>query len=136
MPGPAPKPAAERRRRNAPMANTVKLPAEGRSGPAPAWPFASDEPSQWADLWATPQAVAWDRLGWIRVVARYALMLDSVESENPSVPMLAEVRQLEDRLGLTPMSMLRLRWEVAVDEVGEQRAAVTAPGPKRRLKAL
>jgi hypothetical protein len=36
--GPAPKPDAQRRRRNATVAMT-KLPAEGRPGPAPAWPL-------------------------------------------------------------------------------------------------
>lgn len=29
--------------------------------------------------------------------------------------LMAEARQLEDRLGLTPMAMLRLRWEISDD---------------------
>ena len=127
MPGPAPKPDGQRRRRNAPMANTLKLPAEGRAGVAPEWP-AGLEPSArarvvWDGLWSTPQAVAWERLGWTRVVARYAQMVatterDLGEVEDPKVyasllrtqaALMPELRQLEDRLGLTPMSMLRLR---------------------------
>ena len=84
MPGPPPKPAGERRRRNATVAMT-QLPAEGRIGAAPEWPLPRlllDEPGLvdllegreaelWAELWATPQAVAWERLKWTRTVARY-----------------------------------------------------------------
>jgi hypothetical protein len=36
---------------------------------------------------------------------------------------LAEARQLEDRLGLNPLALLRLRWEIdSADEVTEARA--------------
>lgn len=134
--GPPPKPAHERRRRNA-TPDTVKLPAEGRVGDPPAWPIPSPSKTEldvWAEVWATPQSVAWERLGWIRTVARYVRCL--VESEQPDAPAakLSEVRQLEDRLGLSPMAMLRLRWEIVVDEVAEQRS--TAPRPARRLRVV
>lgn len=119
--GPPPKSVDTRRRRNVPLANTVRLPPEGRQGPPPGWPLAGEVPTVWAELWATPQAAAWERLGWVRVVARYAKVLLDCES-SLSVGLLGEVRQLEDRLGLTPMAMLRLRWEVAADEVAEKRA--------------
>ena len=136
MPGPAPKPSAERRRRNAPLANTVHLPSEGRPGDAPEWPYGKSAPKVWGELWATPQAVAWERLGWTRVVARYAWLLRVVESgeSDLSVGLLGELRQLEDRLGLTPMAMLRLRWEVVVDEVAAVRETAPAPKRKRALK--
>jgi hypothetical protein len=131
MPGPAPKPAEQRRRRNAPLANTVKLPAEGRSGVPPAWPLGGAEPISWPALWATPQAAAWERLGWTWVVARYARALEHANVGNVGV--MAECRQLEDRLGLSPMAMLRLRWEIAADEVQEQRDVSAPAGPVRRL---
>ena len=41
MPGPAPKPDAERRRRNATVSMT-RLPAEGRKKRAPNWPLIPD----------------------------------------------------------------------------------------------
>jgi len=123
--GPAPKPGGQRRRRNAPLANTVKLPAEGRAGPPPAWPLGGRQSAAltvlWAQLWATPQAVAWEQLGWTRVVGRYARFLLKAEQPLASAALQAEVRQLEDRLGLTPLSLLRLRWEIMTDEVAEQR---------------
>lgn len=137
MPGPAPKPASELRRRNAPVANTVKLPPEGRAGTAPDWPLLGDEPETWQLLWNTPQAAAWERLGWTRVVARYTHILILCEhADSMTAALLAEARQMEDRLGLTPMSMLRLRWEIAADEVAEKRTERTSPATKtrRRLK--
>lgn len=112
MPGPAPKHASQRRRTNA-APGTILLPAEGRSGKAPKWPLGLDEPASWSELWKLPQAVAWERLHLERVVARYAHILTVAESADGSAAILGEARQLEDRLGLSAMSMLRLRWEVA-----------------------
>jgi hypothetical protein len=120
--GPAPKRPEERRRRNATVAMT-KLPAGGRQGDPPPWPleeFGEYEASVWAELWRTPQAAAWDGMGVgvRRVVARYVRLVASPE---PSEKTLPEIRQMEDRLGLNPLAMLRLRWEVTEDEVGERR---------------
>jgi hypothetical protein len=68
------------------------------------------------------------------VVARYVRVLAESES-SLSVGLLGEVRQLEDRLGLTPMAMLRMRWEIAPDEVAEKRAeSSTVPAVRKRLK--
>lgn len=133
MPGPAPKPTDQRRRRNAPSANTVKLPATGRSGPPPAWPLDSEQPSFWAELWASPQAVAWERAGWIRMIARYASLVVATEQESCPALIFGEVRQMEDRLGLSPMSLLRLRWEIEEVEAPAVEAVPVAAGPKRRL---
>lgn len=127
MPGPPPKKNA--RRRNA-RPDWVKLPAGGRTGDPPAFPIAppvdtnpetgetrqAEHPegldALWAELWSSPQAVQWDALGWTRVVARYALLVLASERPRASGKTLEEVRHLEDRLGLSPMAMKRLQWEV------------------------
>lgn len=136
MPGPAPKHPDQRVRRHATVAMT-RLPAEGRLGAVPVWPLSGKarvaEARIWERVWRTSQAVAWERLGWTDVVARYCRVLSEAEKPKASASVLAEARQLEDRLGLTPMSMLRLRWEVVADEVAEQR--VERP-ETRRLKAV
>lgn len=135
MPGPAPKPASERRRRNA-SPGATRLPYEGRTGDPPPWPLPDEEPPVWADLWRTPQAVAWESLGWTRAVARYAFVLGLCEDRDTlSAALLSEARQMEDRLGLSPMSMRRLQWEVVADELAQQRAAPATPG-RRRLKVV
>lgn len=137
MPGPPPKHPAQRRRRNN-KPDLLALPAEGRKGRAPKWPLPSQtdaEAKVWTETWHTPQAAAWERLGWNRTVARYVRFLVRSEDPKSTVALLSEVRQLEDRLGLTPMSMLRLRWEVKADEVAEKRGEA-APAPTRRLRAV
>jgi hypothetical protein len=120
------------------------LPAGGRIDPAPEWPL-SDAPHDleqrlWAELWASPQAVAWERHGWTRVVARYcrvALVAESLDKDA-----MSEARQLEDRLGLTPKAMQMLMWQIAPDEVGtkreeSQQAGENAAAPARkRFKAV
>lgn len=134
--GPPPKAASERRRTNPTIAMT-RLPAEGRKGETPEWPLSSSaayDEDLWAELWSTPQAVAWERLGagTIRVVARYVVLLAEADVGEPKAAM--EVRQLEDRLGLSPMAMLRLRWEIAQDEVAEAREKRATPAARRSVQ--
>lgn len=145
MPGPAPKHPSQRRRRNTAQGLT-RLPAEGRDGRAPKWPLAASpdpvtaraERALWRSLWSTPQAVAWERSGWTRVVARYTRLLTGIEAaDGAAAALLAEVRQLEDRLGLTPLAMQRLRWEVVEAPPAESgdSAPVTQLDEYRRLLA-
>lgn len=144
MPGPPPKPDGEKRRRNAPMANTLQLPAEGRQGPAPVWPGPGLMPEPyraiWEDLWSTPMAVAWERNNWTRVIARYLLVLqasdDALKAKEPNAKLLIELRNLEDRLGMTPMSLMRLRWEITGDELAPAREAKASGGSRARLRAV
>lgn len=192
--GPVPKPAGERRRRNATVA-MMKLPAAGREGVEPGWPLLADitmterlstarrvaddlelqlaeptlsarertslkrkldtatteanilnaqleaatrvEAELWTALWATPQAAAWERLGWTREVAQYVRW--KAKAEQGDLDASKEARQLADRLGLNPLAMLRLRWEVAEDEVEVQRAehrSSAVRATRRRLKVV
>ena len=134
--GAAPKPNAQRRRG---LANGVvtRLPSEGREGDPPRWPLSGCgyDPEIWHELWTCPQAVAWERLGpgMVRVVARYVVLLAEAEVGEPKVA--AETRQMEDRLGLSPMAMLRLRWEIADDELAEAREQRTAPKAKADVRS-
>jgi phytoene/squalene synthetase len=117
------------------------LPAGGREGDPPPWPLHEDphelEQALWAQLWATPQAVAWQRHGWTRVVARYVRVALVAESLNKDA--MSEARQLEDRLGLTPKAMQMLMWQIARDEVAERRQDVQQAGTsdaRERFKAV
>lgn len=135
MPGPPPKSDAIRRNSRV---GPVKLPAEGRKGEVPEWPLddpaSAEEERAWGQLWATPQAVAWERLGWTRSVGRYCRMLvDAEQTLRPTL--LAQCTAMEDRLGLTPKSLRMLMWEIVADEVGEQRLVSTS-GARRRIKAV
>lgn len=125
-------------RRNA-RTGPLMLPASGRSGPAPAWPLPSRlstaERLAWEQMWATPQATVWETLGWTRTVARYCRKLIEAEKHDAPVTLLGEVRQMEDRLGLTPRAMRMLLWQIAPDEVGEKREERTE-GVRDRLRAV
>ncbi len=97
------------------------------------------EDALWADLWRLPQAVQWDRLGWTRDVAQY--VRHKVMAELGDMDGAKEARQWSDRLGLTPMAMLRLRWSVQPDETARKRAersAAAAPpaSPRQRLRLV
>jgi len=85
------------------------------------------ESELWAQLWALPQAVEWERAGWTREVAQYVRW--KARAEQGDLDAAKEARQLGDRLGLTPLALLRLRWRVSGDE--DDRAV----RPRRRVTA-
>lgn len=112
MPGPPPNKHA--RRRNA-RPDWRRLPRSGREGDAPEWPLSKAtraEAELWRQLWASPQAVAWEALGWARSVARYCRAAVQAEKRGALAFLLSEVRQMEDRLGLNPKAMKSLAWEI------------------------
>lgn len=135
MPNP---PKVDPVRRNSRVGPT-KLPSEGRQGPPPSWPLADQseaEESAWADLWRTPQAVEWDRLGWVRTVGRYCRVMVASEEPGANAALLAQATSLEDRLGLTPKAMRLLLWEVQADEVAQARQASSGKSARSRIKAV
>jgi hypothetical protein len=83
------------------------------------------EKAMWEQLWATPQAAAWEPLGWIRTVARYARVAVAAEQPGAAASVMAEARQQEDRLGLSPLSMMRLHWLIVDDEAVPEVEPVT-----------
>lgn len=130
-------PKADPVRRNA-RSGPVLLPAAGRDGELPKWPLpgrqTANETAAWKQLWATPQAVAWEQLGWTRTVARYCRVMVAAEAREATAALLAQAVALEDRLGLTPKSMRMLLWQIASDEVAEKREVST--GVRGRLRAV
>lgn len=131
--GPLPNPNARRRRYNPVPA--VRLPAE-RSGPVPPWPL--DEPPSgaerriWEYVWHLPAAVVWERQSAHRLVARYVKL--AALCERPSevkAATLAECRQAEDRLGLSPAAAARMHW--TVDDSDPATLTPIEEAPRRRL---
>lgn len=137
MPGPPPKKNALRLKDHKAQSGFLKLPAEGRTGRTPKWPLGGRTPAGWVALWKKPQAVMWEQHGTELVVARYLLLRNLVQNpksvEEINAAAWSELRQLEDRLGLTPMAMLRLRWEIAPDEMEEKRQEKTASTRRRQM---
>ena len=136
--GPVPKPVSALRRPNSVRA-LIQLPSEGYQGPVPEWPLDDPTPSElrrWERVWTSPMAARWARMGGCElVVARYVRDCLLVENDSHTTVALAhlhaEVRQLEDRLGLSPLALLRLRWEIEPDEVAPVVSLVRArPRPR------
>lgn len=106
----------------------VVLPAEGFQGAVPEWPLSTDpsgyELELWSSVWRSPQAVMWADGGMERVVARYVMVSALVEVE-PTASMMGELRQMEDRLGLSPMALKKLQWIVEEPHKRGELAEVT-----------
>lgn len=77
------------------------------------------ETELWTELWSTPQAAMWEKNGWSREVALYVRC--TLLAEDGDLKAAAEARQRSDRLGLNPLAMLRLRWEIERTEDAEER---------------
>ena len=96
-------------------ADFISIPAAGYTGSVPGWPLDTEparvELEMWQQLWATPQAAMWASMHIERVIARY-VMVACLAEETQQAGLLTEVRQMEDRLGLTPLSLQKLQWKI------------------------
>lgn len=115
MPGRPPNKYARHRKGN--TSGWVSLPNEGRRGSTPRWPLPGRTPAGWVDLWRLPQAVVWERDKSHVQVATYLAVRtaahDALDAGVPNAALLSELRQIEDRLGLSSMALKRLQWEIA-----------------------
>lgn len=114
MSGPPPVPSELRRRRNA-SPGFEQLPAEGRQGEYPQWPFegaSNAERKLWRKLWKLPQAVKWEEMQVEELVALYVRATVKA-NEDLDTKLIAESRQLDAKLGVSPKAMRDLRWEIA-----------------------
>ena len=105
------------RSRNVGASGVVRLPAEGYDGPFPDWPSSyppsTVEAELWRDTWRLPQAAAWSEGDFTRVVCRYVALAALAEDvAGVTSAQLAELRQVEASLGLTPLAMKKLGWEL------------------------
>jgi hypothetical protein len=87
----------------------------------------------WATLWSTPMAVEWERLGWTREVALYVRF--QVLGELGDRKAAAEARLRAASLGLTPRSLLDLRWKIADVPTGQEEKPPQA-GSRARYRHL
>jgi hypothetical protein len=71
-------------------------------------------------VWSSPLAAAWTTVDAPALV-RLARLLDRVERDQGAPAQLcSEIRQLEDRFGLSPLARRRLAWELKPAE-GDER---------------
>jgi hypothetical protein len=117
--GKVPKRPEDRARRNAAAGWVRVLPTEPYGGPIPDFPVPSRIKSErvrdetlWEFIWRSPQGHAWATMGPLVVLelARYVRL-----HRSSSDKAAAEIRQIGDRFGMSPLSMARLRWTVSDD---------------------
>ena len=136
-----PNPEGERRNRAERQFDWTVLPAEGREGPPPelpAWrPWTQATLDWWAELWATPESTQWDQTG--RSLQAYAilhheLMLDADREpkDRKAASISAEMRQHEDRHGLSVKAKLQLRWRVSATATPSATVLELVPAPPAR----
>lgn len=118
------------------------LPAQGFSGPVPAFPLPNPtarELEVWAEAWRSPQACAWSMPSeaWrIRTVAMWVRVSVRCEADDAGASLYAQLHRFADQIGMTTAGLAEMGWKVAVDEVAQRRedrpAEVSRP---RRLRA-
>lgn len=123
MPGPAPKHPSTRARRNtSPTARTF---ASDVAVEAPDLPEIRSNGwhvmtlAWWADLWKSPMAAEYLQVD-SHALIRMALLIDDYWRK-PSHYLAAEIRQQEQRFGLTPLDRRRLEWSIEQAEDAKDR---------------
>jgi hypothetical protein len=112
------------------------LPAEGRPGDPPAWPFPTfndREIELWATLWTRPVAVLWERDRQVEYVALYVRTFVEAEQREASASQRTLVRQMAGELLLTIPAMHSARVKIATDELADKRN--DGPAAPRRASA-
>lgn len=136
--GPAPDPRSLRSSKAMDKGGWRTLPAEGRGGPAPEWPLTTASEREldlWDELWAKPQAVAWEDMGQELEAALFVRTLAEAERADGRVDVKKMVRGYLDSLGLSVAGMNRNRWKVAPALEDDEGAPESTAPPARRPSA-
>lgn len=105
-------------------AETIGLQIEGS---------AEAEAALWQELWATPQAVEWERSHSFRAVAIFVRW--TVKAEGGSLEATKESRMWSDRLGMNPLALQKLRQEVESADAAEVKGDERRKSHSRRKPA-
>lgn len=112
-----PAPSDESLRQGRAVGEWYFLPATGRDGATPTWPFASEpandhEQDLWVALWTRPQAVRWEVYEQHREVAQYVRVSIAAETPAGAAKLAPLVQRLADSLGLTTAGLRANRWKI------------------------
>ena len=140
MPGPIPKSAITRQRRNK-KSTAATLKAEGgelREVPPMPEEWHNMTKAWWEDVWRSPMAdefIEADKHGLYRLA-----VLVNEFWEHPSKDLHAEIRLGQQAFGLTPIDRRRLQWEVGRAESASRKKPPAKPragdDPRERLRLV
>lgn len=137
MPGPTPKPAAQRQRRNkATSAATFEAPAATKV-PLPGNQDAYHPLTHqwWESIWESPMA----REEWVDSDVHLLFMLATLVNRfwiDPTEKLASEIRQFGGRFGLDPMSRRSLQWEIKRLTEPAKAPPVRTRTPRQRTGSL
>lgn len=93
----------------------------------------------WAELWAMPQALVWQRQSQQWEVALYCRRMIEAQERDSAVNLSTLVRQMADSLGLTTPGLRSNRWTIEADPASTSEASQPAPARSKardRLKVV
>lgn len=142
---PAPKPAADRRRRNrTPGARVLRSVGTDATPELPGRRAWCDETVEWWDaLWRSPMAPEYDQCDRPSLLQLVMLVDEfnraaNLDGDGPDASMMvklaAEIRLQRQCFGITPLDRRRLAWEIDRGEAAEDRRTTRAT--TRRPKAV
>lgn len=94
------------RRKDSP--GLIVLPSTGRPGDAPEWPLDSPgdrELEMWARFWRKPQAIIWEQLHYVEIVALFVRQFCEGEAKGNSAENRKAIQTYFSVLCLTPPSL-------------------------------
>lgn len=136
---PPPKPPGQRVRRNKDQQNWKQLPAAKRFKPPTApTKWSASTKRWWKLIWDSPMSSMWVESD-THALLRLGDLLDLQSKGKISAIMVGEIRQIEDRFGLSPKSRRTLMWHIPVegaDEGDGDDLQEQLKGKVRHLKAV
>ena len=143
MPGPPPKPAHMRQRRNKATTHATLPAVAARKGRMPKLPARGKGRGTWhprvrawwLDVWKSPMASEYldvHRHG-LEALAELRQQLHTAEDPSKMLALHAEIRHSQKDYGLTPLDLRRLQWEVR--RAGSVDSEVKAPEKEKRRPA-
>src|SRR5687767_2136605 len=119
MPGPVPKPAAVRQRRNTVASQAALISHEPPLVKAPPLPKRDEgwhklTKAWWKDIWLSPMRTEFLKAD-VHALFRLAVLVDLFWNE-PNIALAGEIRLQQQAFGLTPIDRRRLQWQVVQSE--------------------
>lgn len=141
--GPPPSPTSKRSERRGLADDLRPLDAAGYKGEAPTWPLPTGDAQEralWAEVWESPQAIAWASEPWRwRTIAAYCRWQIKAEDPDASPPTMAQAMRLADNIGITAAGLALNGWGIDNEAFGAdagRSAEKEAPPPARRMRAV
>lgn len=132
---PLPKPPGQRVRRNLDNPTWKHLaPAKPFKTPPAARGWSASTKKWWKLIWESPMRPMWLESD-VPALIRLGHLLEIQATGKISAEMVAEIRQIEDRFGLSPKSRRQLQWFIPLEEPDAEQSVETE-AKVRHLKAV